>query len=147
MDAPRSDALEENAEGWEASSHVDAGDDDWPVVEHGSWATPDARTRTWPLAGPEPAESPSETDRREGIRIAAAVAPVTLLLFPRDDPEFAAHCQEVAHATRDPHTAQRRLRRRYPRAVVHPRDPLGSLDRRDEAWYVYRNGAPGSQAS
>jgi hypothetical protein len=144
MDAPRSDALEENAEGWEASSHVDAGDDGWPVVEHGSWAT---RDQSWPLAGPGQAESPSGTNLREGIRLVPTVAPVTLLLFPRDDLEFASHCQEVAHATRDPHTAQRRLRRRYPRAVVHPRDPLGSLDRRDEAWYVYRNGAPSSDAS
>jgi hypothetical protein len=43
------------AEGWEAVDFVDPGDD-WRLLEDGSWASPDGLTRSWPLAGPEPAE-------------------------------------------------------------------------------------------
>jgi hypothetical protein len=42
-------------EGWEESIYVDPGDD-WRLLEDGSWASPDGRIRSWPLAGPEPPE-------------------------------------------------------------------------------------------
>jgi len=41
-------------EGWEESIYIDP-EDDWRLLEDGSWASPDRRTRSWPLAGPEPA--------------------------------------------------------------------------------------------
>jgi len=41
-------------EGWEDSQYVDPGDD-WRLLDDGSWSSPDGRTRSWPLAGPEPA--------------------------------------------------------------------------------------------
>ena len=37
--------------------------------------------------------------------------------------------------------AQRFLRRRYPRAVIHVRDPLATEGDREETWYVYRDGS------
>jgi hypothetical protein len=40
-------------EGWEASIYVDPGED-WRLQEDGSWSSPDGRTRSWPLAAPEP---------------------------------------------------------------------------------------------
>lgn len=43
------------AEGWEEANYIDP-DDDWRHLRDGSWASPDGLTRSWPLAGPEPAE-------------------------------------------------------------------------------------------
>jgi DNA-binding transcriptional MerR regulator len=40
-------------EGWEDASFVDP-DDDWRLLEDGSWTSPDGRTRTWLAVGPEP---------------------------------------------------------------------------------------------
>jgi hypothetical protein len=40
-------------DGWEESIYVDPAED-WHLVEDGSWESPDRRTRSWPLAGPEP---------------------------------------------------------------------------------------------
>lgn len=129
-------------EGWETSMYIDPGDD-WHGLEDGSWASPDGRTRSWPLAG----AAPRSTRDRDGSRTAASLSPLTLLLFPRDDSEFAGHCKELAQTTRDPHVAEQWLRRRYPHAVVRPRHPLGSIDGKTQAWYVYRDGAPSSHAS
>jgi hypothetical protein len=42
-------------EGWEESMYVDPSDD-WRLLEDGSWCSPDGRTRSWPLAGPDPGE-------------------------------------------------------------------------------------------
>jgi hypothetical protein len=41
--------------GWEESMYVDP-DDDWRLVDDGSWEAPDGRTRTWLVAGPEQVE-------------------------------------------------------------------------------------------
>ena len=43
-------------EGWEESVYIDP-DEDWRLLDDGSWASPDGRTRSWPLAGPEPVEA------------------------------------------------------------------------------------------
>jgi hypothetical protein len=67
MDLPRLDDVESGdpepgvtrvltEEGWEEAVYIDPGDD-WRLLEDGSWASPDRRTRSWPLAGPEPPES------------------------------------------------------------------------------------------
>jgi hypothetical protein len=42
-------------EGWEEALYVDPSDD-WSLLADGSWSSPDGRTRSWPLVGPEPAE-------------------------------------------------------------------------------------------
>jgi hypothetical protein len=40
-------------EGWEASVFVDP-EDDWSLLSDGSYLSPDATVRSWPLMGPEP---------------------------------------------------------------------------------------------
>jgi hypothetical protein len=45
-------------EGWEDATYVDP-EDDWLLLEDGSWTSPDGRIRSWPALGPEPR---SETD-------------------------------------------------------------------------------------
>jgi hypothetical protein len=66
MDAPRLEDMESTdpepgvtrvltEEGWEESIYIDPGDD-WRMLEDGSWASPDGRTRSWPVGGPEPPE-------------------------------------------------------------------------------------------
>jgi hypothetical protein len=40
-------------EGWEDAAFVDP-EDDWLLLDDGSWSSPDGRTRTWPPFGPEP---------------------------------------------------------------------------------------------
>jgi hypothetical protein len=42
-------------EGWEEATYVDPGND-WRLLDDGSWASPDGRTRSWPVVGPEPSE-------------------------------------------------------------------------------------------
>jgi hypothetical protein len=79
--------------------------------------------------------------------MAASISPVTLLLFPRDDLAFDSYAKRLAEATRDPDTAERWLRVRYPRAAIHARDPLGTLLGQNVAWYVYRDGSPTAEAS
>lgn len=41
------------AEGWEAGDFIDP-DDDWSLLEDGSYLSPDGTVRSWPLVGPEP---------------------------------------------------------------------------------------------
>jgi hypothetical protein len=42
-------------EGWEETTYLEPGDD-WGLLEDGSWASPDGRTRSWQVTGPEPRE-------------------------------------------------------------------------------------------
>ena len=61
-----------------------------------------------------------------------------LILNPRDDPDFAAFAEELAGVGGlDAAELQGKLRGRYPKAVVRPRD-LSS--ERTAVWYVYREG-------
>ena len=61
-----------------------------------------------------------------------------LILNPRDDAEFAGYAEERAGTDGlEAAELQGRLRGRYPRAVVRPRD-LSS--ERTAVWYVYREG-------
>jgi len=68
------------------------------------------------------------------------VRDVALLCFPPDDAVFGAFVRrtfgELAGDT--PADLQSKVRSLYPRAVVHPREPLASLA--GNAWYVYRDG-------
>ena len=41
------------AEGWEAGDYIDP-EDDWSLLEDGSYLSPDETVRSWPLVGPEP---------------------------------------------------------------------------------------------
>ena len=43
------------SEGWEEALYVEP-DDTWRLLDDGSWLSPDERTRSWPLAGPEPGD-------------------------------------------------------------------------------------------
>ena len=61
-----------------------------------------------------------------------------LILNPRDDAEFAGFAEELAGVGGlDSLELQGKLRGRYPKAVVRPRD-LSS--ERTAVWYVYREG-------
>ena len=61
-----------------------------------------------------------------------------LILNPRDDVQFAAFAEELTGEDGlDAPELQGRLRGRYPKAVVRPRD-LSS--ERTAVWYVYREG-------
>jgi hypothetical protein len=40
-------------EGWEEAEYTEP-ESDWRVMDDGSYLSPDGRTRSWPLAGPEP---------------------------------------------------------------------------------------------
>ena len=61
-----------------------------------------------------------------------------LILNPRDDTEFSGFAEELAdEGGLDAQELQGRLRGRYPKAVVRPRD-LSS--ERTAVWYVYREG-------
>lgn len=40
-------------EGWEDVAYVDP-EDDWLLLDDGSWSSPDGRVRSWPAFAPEP---------------------------------------------------------------------------------------------
>ena len=62
-----------------------------------------------------------------------------LILNPRDDDAFTVFAEGLAEEEGvDAPELQRRLRGRYPKAVVRPRD-LSS--ERTAVWYVYREGS------
>jgi hypothetical protein len=62
-----------------------------------------------------------------------------LILNPRDDAEFVDFAEDlVEHGTLDARELQGKLRTRYSKAVVRPRD-LSS--ERTAVWYVYREGS------
>ncbi len=73
---------------------------------------------------------------------------IQLLVFPRDDEALDARLADIGaeHGWERmaPADLQQRLRVFYPDAVVRERDPLGDLDARRPAWYVYRDGSPRS---
>ncbi len=66
------------------------------------------------------------------------MVPNALVLNPRDDRDFVSFAEALlAEGPPTPQTFERRLRERYPMAVVRPRDlasePL-------TLWYCYRDG-------
>jgi len=66
------------------------------------------------------------------------VANLTIIRNPATDIEFEQAVNNVvAEGVLDPAVLQRRLRERYPRAVVRPRDLSGEGA---PVWYVYRDG-------
>jgi hypothetical protein len=61
-----------------------------------------------------------------------------LIINPATDASFAALAEiELAVNGHDREAFEARLRRRYPRAVVHARELSGE---RTTIWYVYRDG-------
>jgi hypothetical protein len=68
----------------------------------------------------------------------ALTAKLTIIRNPADDVEFAeAIEQALAAGLSEPAAVEARLRERYPRALVRPRD----LDAESTpTWYVYREG-------
>ena len=61
----------------------------------------------------------------------------TLVINPRSDEEFVGFVSRVAMAANTAAALEASLRRRYPRAVVRPRELEGE---RTDVWYVYRDG-------
>jgi len=62
----------------------------------------------------------------------------TLVLNPPGDQDFAAYASRALNGGEiDPAAMQRRLRERFPHAVVRPRELVGE---RLQIWYVYRDG-------
>ena len=62
----------------------------------------------------------------------------TLVLNPPDDDAFRRMALALVHdGAEDPGTLEAGLRRRYPDAVVRPRELAGE---RAQIWYVYRDG-------
>jgi len=62
----------------------------------------------------------------------------TLVLNPPDDQEFRSYAEECLESGINlPLALQDRLRPRYPRAIVRPRELAGE---QAEIWYVYRDG-------
>lgn len=61
----------------------------------------------------------------------------TIIRNPPGDSAFRKAIDELLESgVRDPGEAQERLRQRYPRAVVRPRE----LANEPQTWYVYREG-------
>lgn len=64
-------------------------------------------------------------------------APV-LIVSPRGDPEFLELAEHaISQGADSPSKLQAVLRRRYPQAVVRPRELSGEPD---VVWYLYRDG-------
>ncbi|HET7703636.1 MAG TPA: hypothetical protein VFK35_09560 [Candidatus Limnocylindrales bacterium] len=62
----------------------------------------------------------------------------TLVLNPPDDAEFGLLAQRlIGGGWVEPRTLQERLRSRYPRTIVRPRELAGE---QTQIWYVYRDG-------
>lgn len=62
----------------------------------------------------------------------------TLVLNPPDDAEFGRFAHGVSGNGRiEPEAFQEYLRRRYPHAIVRPRELAGE---QTQIWYVYRDG-------
>jgi hypothetical protein len=61
----------------------------------------------------------------------------TLVLNPPDDREFEAFVTRMIGTSQRSDELEQGLRRRYPRAIVRPRDLAGE---RIQIWYVYRDG-------
>lgn len=66
------------------------------------------------------------------------VAKLTIVRNPANDVEFERAIDELIDGgVRDPTVLQDRLRERYPRALVRPRELAGEST---PIWYVYREG-------
>ena len=64
--------------------------------------------------------------------------PPTLVINPPDDDEFRSYAEGlVASGSGEPMPFQECLRRRYPDAIVRPRELAGE---QAQIWYVYRDG-------
>ncbi|HET7471863.1 MAG TPA: hypothetical protein VFJ71_01950 [Candidatus Limnocylindrales bacterium] len=61
----------------------------------------------------------------------------TLILNPPDDRDFGTFVRSMVEMVPGPEELEFRLRERYPRAIVRPRDLSGE---RMQVWYVYRDG-------
>ena len=62
----------------------------------------------------------------------------TLVLNPPDDEEFGSYAMGLVEGgVVAPEALEDGLRRRYPAAIVRPRELAGE---RAEIWYVYRDG-------
>lgn len=61
----------------------------------------------------------------------------TLIVNPRDDAAFVDYVETADGGTGSPGELEARLRKRYPEAVVRPRDLAGE---QHTIWYVYRDG-------
>jgi hypothetical protein len=61
----------------------------------------------------------------------------TLILNPPDDRDFGSFVRSAVEMAPGPEELEVRLRERYPRAIVRPRDLAGE---RLAVWYVYRDG-------
>ena len=68
----------------------------------------------------------------------AAISDVQLISNPRTDLAFHDYVTRTQRQADSPARLERLLRRRYPHAVVEPRDPMpGHV----VVWYVYREGS------
>ena len=66
------------------------------------------------------------------------VTNVSVVRNPANDSEFERAIDELlSSGVRDPGQAQARLRERYPRAVIRPRELAAEAT---PVWYVYREG-------
>ena len=66
------------------------------------------------------------------------VTGITVIRNPANDDEFAKAIEELlADGVARPDDAQVRLRERWPRAVVRPRELASEMTR---VWYAYREG-------
>ena len=61
--------------------------------------------------------------------------------FPGDDATFRAAATEALALADDPADLQRRLRERYPAAVVRQRDPIADPGIGPDIWYAFRYGS------
>jgi hypothetical protein len=75
---------------------------------------------------------------RDPVATMATLERPVLVLNPRSDVRFASGARDlVDKGVAKPEDLQRRLRERYPRAIVHIRELSGESI---SVWYVYRDG-------
>jgi hypothetical protein len=76
---------------------------------------------------------------------ARTTAPLRVVAVPSNDGAFVHFVQASVSPDLDIRTLELRLRRRYPRARVHPNDLSGL----DAVWYAYRDGRwnPGTRSA
>jgi len=71
----------------------------------------------------------------------ASTRPVEVRAFPRDDRSFHDAAAAALERSESPADLQRRLRLRYPAAVVRPRDRIADPGMGPDIWYAYRYGS------